>query len=70
MKIFKEGRNIVFKGKQIITKVTVNPGFNFNGTEEDWNKLPEYHEFKDEITLETHRIEIFDFGKDGVEKNS
>ena len=48
MKIFKEGRNIVYDGKHIKTKATVNPGTNFNGTEEDWNKLPEYHEFTEE----------------------
>lgn len=64
MKIFKEGRNIVFDGKLFITKVTVNPGFNFTGTEEDWNKLPEYHEFKgEEIKLESHKLDIVDFGK-------
>lgn len=64
MKIFKEGRNIVFDGKHVKTKVTVNPGFNFMGTEEEWNKLPEYHEFSNEdIKLESHKIDIIDFGK-------
>lgn len=64
MKVFKEGRNIVFDAEHFKTKVTVNPGFNFNGTEEDWNKLPEYHEFKDEeIKLESYKLDIIDFGK-------
>lgn len=60
-KIYKSGRNIVMETEDVIIKHTVNPGINYLGSEEDWEKIPENFEFKDQSSI-TGNV-IVDFKK-------
>ena len=51
MKVYKEGRNIVSETDTHVYKESVQPGKNFKGTEEEWNKLKEYEEIKNKVII-------------------
>ncbi len=54
MKFYKEGRNIVSETDPHVYKDSVQPGKNFKGTEEEWNKLKEYEEIKKDDVILNH----------------
>ena len=58
MKVYKEGRNIVSETDTHIYKESVQPGKNFKGTEEEWNKLKEYEEIKKDDVILNHAKSI------------